>query len=609
MSSTKVFFATISIILLSFASRTQTSVPRIIGSNISDVEDYSTELIFSNIFKQSREWIPYELFGAWDSGVNVPLGPNGYPLEIPYNDGVNPPQQLKTLIFTDINPYFPGGDYRLIIGGTGQITLSGAVNSTITCPFDGIVNVDNTQNGILLEIEVSNVTDPINSIELILPGHELTYSTDPFNSDFLDFLDDFGTIRFMDFMKTNNSSVVDWSDRTSVSNYTQTSSEGAAYEYLIELCNQTQSDAWVCIPHRATDNFITEFATLLQDSLDPGLKIYVEYSNEVWNGIFDQSLYAENMAVSLGYTGQPWEQGWKYYAKRSADVHQIFENVFTNDDQIINVVASQMVGYVADYILGRYSETTYNPTMVQAEALAIAPYFGGSLADHLGDIGLIPTATVNDILDSLEFNSLPQSFLEMAELNVVATDHSLDFIAYEGGQHLVSYGYNNNAAYVDTLIAVNRHPRMENLYCQYFNHWYETIDGGLFCNFSSHGASSIYGSWGVKEYMADTLAPKYLGMQNCVFSYNSSIGLEENEVAPELIIYPQPSIDGTITIDHDLISPTIFMNDMLGRSIDFQILEISDQSITLNINNFSGVGIISFSGNDYYFTKTIVVTH
>lgn len=232
MYNTKISLATILVILLSFASRAQTSVPRIIGSNISDVEDYSTELIFSNIFKQSREWIPYELFGAWDSGVNVPLGPNGYPLEIPYNDGVNPPQQLKTLIFTDINPYFPGGDYRLIIGGTGQITLSGAINSTITCPFDGVVNVDNTQNGILLEIEVSNVADPINSIELILPGHELTYSTDPFNSDFLDFLSDFGTIRFMDFMKTNSSTVVNWSDRTSVSNYTQTSSEGAAYEYL-----------------------------------------------------------------------------------------------------------------------------------------------------------------------------------------------------------------------------------------------------------------------------------------------------------------------------------------------------------------------------------------
>lgn len=376
---------------------------------------------------------------------------------------------------------------------------------------------------------------------------------------------------------------------------------------IFELCNQTQSDAWVCIPHRATDNFITEFANLLQDSLDPGLKIYVEYSNEVWNGIFTQNSYAENMAITLGYTGQPWEQGWKYYAKRTADVHQIFENVFTNNDQIINVVASQMVGYVADYILDRYSETTYNPTMVQAEALAIAPYFGGSLADHLGDIGLIPTVTVNDILDSLEFNSLPQSFLEMAELNAVATDHSLDFIAYEGGQHLVSYGYNNNASYVDTLITVNRHPRMEDLYCQYFDHWYETIDGGLFCNFSSHGASSIYGSWGVKEYMADTLAPKYLGMQNCVFSYNSSIGLEENEVAPELVIYPQPSMDGKITINSDLVNPTIFIHDMLGRSVDFQIVTVSDQSIVLNINDFSGVGIISFSGNDYYFTKTIVV--
>ncbi|MBC8196400.1 MAG: T9SS C-terminal target domain-containing protein [Candidatus Marinimicrobia bacterium] len=504
------------LILLSGSSFAQNHI----GSNISSLADWSSEITFVNVFNQAREWISFDNGGAWDSGVPIALSSDGYPLEIPYNDGVNPPQYVRTLMLWDIDGLYPSGNYRLIVSGTGQITLSGAVNGTFSCPVDQVVSVNNS-GGIILTINSSALSDPINDIRLIIPGSHNTYQTAPFNPSFLNYISDFETIRFMDFMKTNFSPVVSWSDRSPHDYYTQTLQSGVAYEYLIELCNTTQKNAWVCIPHQADNNFITQFATLLRDSLDPNLNVYVEYTNEAWNGIFSQSQYVEIMGNSLGYAGQPWEQGWKYYAKRSADIHYIFETVFNNENRIVNVVASQTLGYVSDYILSRYEEVAYNPNQVQAEALANAPYFGGGLADVIGNAGLANTITVDDILDSLEYSSLPQAFIEMQDGKLVAQNHNVEYIAYEGGQHLVSYAYTSNLNFVNTLIEVNRNPRMEDLYCQYFNYWYDTIQGGLFCQFTSHYKPGIYGSWGVKEHMNDTLAPKYLGLKNCVFNANA----------------------------------------------------------------------------------------
>src|SRR5690606_34561197 len=71
--------------------------------------------------------------------------------------------------------------------------------------------------------------------------------------------------------------------------------------------------------------------------------------------------------------------------------------------------------------------------------------------------------------------------------------------------------------------------------------WYENV-GGLFANFASHGNYSKWGSWGVKEHMNDFENPKYLGLQNCVFSYN-----ENQEPDPE----SDADQDGVIDADDD----------------------------------------------------------
>ena len=61
---------------------------------------------------------------------------------------------------------------------------------------------------------------------------------------------------------------------------------GVAVEHMVQLANITEIDPWFCIPTRASDDYVTQLATLIRDSLDTSLTAHIEYGNEVWNGSF-----------------------------------------------------------------------------------------------------------------------------------------------------------------------------------------------------------------------------------------------------------------------------------------------------------------------------------
>ena len=287
--------------------------PKPAGINLSGVVDWSTELVFTDAFKQSREWTVHEARdGApWDSGVSIPLQVNGFPLQIPYSNGVQPPQAVRALMLWDLQGHYPSGRYRLIVQGSGQVRLWGATSGTFQCPVDTLITVNANNGGVVLEIERSTASNPIRDVKFIFPQYVNSYQNQTFTTEFLNFVKDFQSIRFMDWLRTNDSPVKTWNERTLTSHYTQTKNSGVAWEYIIELCNTAQKDAWINIPHQANDDYIQQLATLLKEKLNPNLKIYLEYSNEVWNGQFAQHAYAGNIGQILGYSGEPWGRAWK----------------------------------------------------------------------------------------------------------------------------------------------------------------------------------------------------------------------------------------------------------------------------------------------------------
>jgi hypothetical protein len=584
-------------------------VNRPIGTNLAGLQDWSSEYVFVDVFKMSREWIAHEdgWDAPWSSQVEIPFGPNGYPAEIPYDNGEDPPQLIRTLMyFGELNGKYPSGMYRLIASGSGQIRLWGAASGTFQCPVDVLVPVNSENGGIALEIERSEKVDPVRDIRFIMPGHHDTCLDEPFHPDFLEFLQDFQVIRFMDWMKTNGSPVEEGADRTATTHYTQTLAGGIAYEYITELCNRLEKDAWICIPHRASDDYLYQLAGFFKDRLDPGLKLYIEYSNEVWNGIFSQNHYAQQQGAALGYPGQPWEQGWRYYVKRTHDIFDNFEEVFEDDDRLVKILSGQSANRWLNNRLLEYSlEDSYNPNQNKADAFGIAPYFGGSVADAIGDAGLTATITVEAILDSME-QALPGSFSLMEENKEVASNYDMDLVCYEAGQHLVaSHLYNNDEAYVQKLTDANRHPRMKELYCAYFDHWYDEAGGGLLCNFSSHGTYSKWGSWGVKEFMDEWEAPKYLALKECVFDKNlTTLKGETKTKVNGITIYPNPFGKAGFRIQGLPDGSELNIHTLTGELVKSIIAE---PEIPLDLNlEHTGIYLLVIKGKRGYQTFTLI---
>ncbi len=301
----------------------------------------------------------------------------------------------------------------------------------------------------------------------------------------------------MDWMRTNDSYLDTWARRTPRGNYTQTSSNGIAPEYSIELANTLGQDAWFCIPHLADDNYVRELARLVQGTLDPSLKAYVEYSNETWNNIFDQYDHVNAMGLLLGLDGDPILAGHKYHAKRSAEIWEIWEQEFVQDSRIVKVLASQSAGsYFAGIRASALTDPAINPTGVVADVMAVAPYFG-----HVFSPSQVPNGfpTQDQILDQ----DAPSTFCvlrnELAAHRLLAETEGYDLVAYEAGQHYVGdFVLQNDPLFLALMLAVNRDPRMYGLYIDYMD-LLHSAGLNLVDNFNYCRTPTKSGSWGVLE--------------------------------------------------------------------------------------------------------------
>ena len=295
---------------------------------------------------------------------------------------------------------------------------------------------------------------------------------------------------------------------------------GVALEYMIDMSVEVGADPWFCVPHLATNEYVTEMATMIANSnLGPDTTAYIELSNEVWNSIFTQQWHAEAMKRELGLTSMS-----TWYGQRSKEVFAIFEAVFaaTPNAPILNrVLATQSVStWVSErVILGAGGSGTF-------DSLATAPYFSARAADiyALGTNGTsVEGVTVTDVLELCLETILTSYRSDLLRQREVASKYGGTLVAYEGGQHLGGQGpsplggkLENDQAFQDLMISSNRDPRMHNLYQLYFKLWGELV-GGVFAHFSFIGQPSKWGSWGVKEtyYSEDTVedSPKWVSVK------------------------------------------------------------------------------------------------
>ncbi|MGB4727197.1 MAG: hypothetical protein WBH86_07315 [Thermogutta sp.] len=474
--------------------------PRL-GMNLAGPADWNTELPFVDVFRMSRPWISQRTGQPWGQGPALELDQHGWVKRL------EPGCYAETLMCTIDDGHYPSGRYTVFYEGNGELEASGAARVVSRQPGQLILDVDSSKGAIFLKITKTDPENYIRNIRVIMPGFEKSYNADPFHPAFLARWKGIACFRFMDWMETNNSKISRWAERPTLSSATF-SQKGVPLEWMIELCNRQKADAWFCMPHLADDDYVRNFARMVKEKLDPSLKVYVEYSNEVWNGMFEQSRWAGQEGVGLGFAEKPWEAAWRFTAHRSIQIFHIWEEEFGERERLVRVLPTQAANpYVSEQIV------QFKDAYQHADALAIAPYISFNVPRTGKELtaDVVAAWTVDQLLDHVEQNCLPKAIEWIRAQKAVADRFGLKLIAYEGGQHLVGVGGGeNNETLTKLFHAANRHPRMATIYEKYYQAW-EELGGDLFCYFSSVSRWSKWGSWGILEYFDDDpmASPKF----------------------------------------------------------------------------------------------------
>jgi hypothetical protein len=486
------------------AARAASSVARV-GMNLSGPADYNTEQPFVDVFRFSRPWISQKEGSPWGEGPTLDLDEYGWVKRLEVGCSA------ETLLCTIEGGHYPSGRYTVLYEGEGKLTASNAGTVIGEEPGRLSLDVDAKKGPLFLQIRETSPQNYLRNIRVLMPGFETLYTSNPFHPAFLKRWQGMACLRFMDWMDTNNSKVSAWTDRPEPQDATF-SEKGIPVEVMVDLCNRLKADAWFCMPHRADDTYVRNFAQRVKERLDPSLRVYVEYSNEVWNSMFQQTQYSieKGQELGLGAPERPWEGGGMYYARRSVEIFKIWEDVFAGHDRLVRVLAWQAgnTWWMENILLSDPA------TAAQVDALAIAPYLGFSIPET-GD-GLTAAVVSGWSLDQLfaHLNStvLPESVQAIQNTRGVAEKHNFRMLAYEGGQHLVGVaGGENNEAMTRLFHAANADSRMGQLYEAYYRAWTEA-GGGLFCYFSSVSSWSKWGAWGILQYADEDPArsPKFL---------------------------------------------------------------------------------------------------
>jgi hypothetical protein len=473
----------------------------LVGMGLNGMSYWNVSDPFVEVSRIGDAWISFDPDGPdWDDGRTFPVDSNGYPTSLAAD------QAVRTLVFTHNGGYYPTGDYVLTWDGDGEISLEGTTKTIVSDdPGRRVVNIPSTGgNGIFLTIFSTNPSDHIRNINLWLPGYENSLSI--FNPILKDNVAPWGVLRFMDWGATNGSPEEHWADRCKPADAHYGGSKGVPYEVMVDLCNEMDKDMWVCVPHMATDDYVTQLAILIRDRLESGRRVWIEYSNEVWNWQFEQAQYNLQRANDAGVDYPTM------YARRSCEIFDIFQAQFGGLDRMIRVIAGQ-AGYGGGWVLQQ--------ALIEAgsnvDVGSIASYFTGSGAEDLiwSNLGTITMAEVFNYIDNEIVTTVRDQWLQ----NVQHCDaRGLPMVAYEGGPHLVARTdeQRNSQEFVDFLADVNRNAGMYNSYQLAMNQWKNDIGASTWVAFVESGGWSQWGYWGHKEYGSQPVseATKFRAVQD-----------------------------------------------------------------------------------------------
>ncbi|HKB04486.1 MAG TPA: PA14 domain-containing protein [Gemmataceae bacterium] len=206
----------------------------------------------------------------------------------------------------------------------------------------------------------SGITD-VKLMRPVEPGSGVSYNAeDVFDTHIKEAYAKFTTLRYL---TANFNAEREWTDRKRPEGPKAAWGDRAGvWEYQVMLANETGKDLYITIPINASNDYVHKLAKLLKygsdgsnaydhpmsnpryPGLDPNLRLYVEWGNEVWNWGFEQSrlgVEAARQAVHnntpegriINYDGQRPDGDYRRYtALRTVRASETFRDVWGDAD-------------------------------------------------------------------------------------------------------------------------------------------------------------------------------------------------------------------------------------------------------------------------------------
>ena len=277
---------------------------------------------------------------------------------------------------------------------------------------------------------------------------------------------------------------------------------------------------------------------MVKNRLSRNHKVYLEYSNEMWNVIFLGTTYAARKADELW--GHPYTEKNSYvrrvsmasnwYVKRTVEMCQIWEKEFgAESGRVICILSSQLSAPWAG------KETLDCPLWKEAnscgryvDAFAVGLYFGDYIArkEHreTGKSWLRdPDGDMNRLFTEIEQGgqtdkdskggAINLTMNQYVKVNVkLAQNYGLPLMAYEAGQHLIRFDPPHIVTEPDVLnlfMSAQKHPCMRSAYNRYLNAWNEATRGGLMMHYYGIEMPTPKNFFSMLGHSGQASTPKY----------------------------------------------------------------------------------------------------
>ncbi len=375
-----------------------------------------------------------------------------------------------------------------------------------------------------------------------------------FTNAFRTLMSNFTVIRFMDYLATLGNQQVDWSDRVKPADWSQFQptngygyqGKGGSWEYLVALANESGKDVWINIPLAASDAYVTNLANLLRygsDGVNPytapqahpaypplnsNLRVYVEYSNEIWYEYFEQHQQMRSIAAAMAaqpnspivYDGTSDSVAiyQRAIVERLKEISDLFRGVWGDAAMLDRIRPVYEFEYGDAGAYGQvglsFLETYYDNADGVAHVATPKPvnsYLWGAGAGWYATVNNDGASSITGMYQSGMSMSVPQTTIIDAD---IAHAFGLHVAGYEGGFAIGNNADSSSAAQQALQLSANYAGAAAGFETQSINLFYH-YGGDLPLVFNAVGGT--YGVAGPLLYDQDT--PKLQGVAAATASY------------------------------------------------------------------------------------------